>query len=107
MTLTYHAAKEALHKINSNLSAQGTAMLASPYVPKDAEKLYDLLISFIPVGTEVKAVYLSKANELTSVKEFTGKVTGHFAASKAEPSFHISDGKSTILLPGSVLEIIK
>ena len=107
MNITYHAIKESLNKIDDNLDAQGTAMLASPYQEEDASKLYDMLIGLIPTGSKVKAVYMSKANDVSSLKEIVGTVTGHASISKHEPSFHIKHGGFTILLPGSVIEVMK
>lgn len=104
MNSVYHAVKEALNKIDDNLSAQGQAILASPYVPEDADKLYTALINLIPAGAKVKAVYFSKANDMSSMKEIHGTVTGHASISKHEPSFHVEHNGFTILLPGSVLE---
>lgn len=104
MNATYRAVKESLNKINNNLAAQGEALLSSPYKQADADELYDHLIDLIPDGAEVTATYMSKANDFSTLKTFTGKVTGSASISIDEPSFHISDGKFTILLPGSVLD---
>lgn len=104
MNATYRAVKESLNKVNENLAAQGSALLSSPYTMADADALYNRLIDLIPDGTEVTATYMSKPNEMSSLKTFTGKVTDSAVISNDEPYFHISDGKRTILLPGSVLE---
>ena len=105
MNITYHAVKESLNKIDDNLEARGAALLASPYRKEDASKLYDMLIELIPAGSKVKAVYFSKANDVSSLKEIHGTVTGHASISKHEPSFHVEHDGFTILLPGSVLEL--
>lgn len=106
MTLTYAAVKEALNKIDANLDAIGSALLPSPYKSSDIEKLYGMLIDMIPVGTPVKATYLARANDLVSLKEITGKVTGHSTIAKAEPFFHIANETGSVLLPGSLIEIL-
>lgn len=105
MNAEYHAVKESLNKINNNLAAQGEAMLASPYTQQDADFLYERLINLIPVGTEVTATYFSRANDYSSLKTFTGKVTGSVSITIDEPSFHISDGKMGTLQPGSVIAV--
>lgn len=106
MTITYAAVKEAMNKIDANLDAIGSALLPSPYKSSDAEKLYDMLIEMIPVGTPVKATYLARANDLVSLKEITGTVTGHATIAKSEPFFHVANETGTVLLPGCLLEIL-
>lgn len=106
MTLTYAAVKEALNKIDANLDAIGSALLPSPYKSSDAAKLYAMLIEMIPVGTPVKATYLARANDIVSLKEITGKVTGHSTIAKSEPFFHIESETGSVLLPGSLIEIL-
>lgn len=107
MNATYHAVKESLNKINNNLAAQGSAILSSPYKQSDSDALYEKLIALVPVGTAVTATYMSKANDFSTLKTFTGIVTGHAGISIDEPSFHISNDHFGILLPGSVLEVNK
>lgn len=106
MTLTYAAVKEAMNKIDANLEAMGTALLPSPYKSADAEHLYGILIGMIPPGTTVKATYLARANDLVSLKEITGTVTGHATIAKSEPFFHVESETGSVLLPGSLLEAI-
>jgi hypothetical protein len=105
MNATYHAVKESMNKIDANLEARGTALLPSPYIASDSRKLYETLIEMIPMGSKVKAVYFSIANDPASLKEIDGTVTGSASISKSEPSFHVEHGGFTVLLPGSVLEI--
>lgn len=106
MTLTYAAVQEALNKIDANLDAMGDALLPSPYKSSDTTKLYDILIGMIPAGTPVKATYLARANDLVSLKEITGTVTGHSTIAKSEPFFHVESENGSVLLPGSLLEIL-
>lgn len=103
MNAQYHAVKASLSKVNDNLAARDSALLASPYTQDDVDRLYEKLMALVPVGSKVTASYYSKHGDLDSFKEFTGTVTGVSAISINEPSFHVETERGGILLPGSVL----
>lgn len=103
MNAQYHAVKQSLAKVNGNLAARDSALLASPYTQADSDRLYEKLMTLVPIGSKVTASYYSKPGDLDSFKTFTGTVTGVSAISIDEPSFHVEDERGGILLPGSVL----
>jgi hypothetical protein len=106
MNAKYLALREALARMNSSLN--GGAMLASPYKPEDADKVYQMMAELIPSGTRVRATYVPNPSKPTEIVTREGVVASHAPISIDEPDFHInlSDFNGTILLPGSVLEAI-
>lgn len=103
MNAKYHAIHQALTKINQNLDARGTALMASPYSEDDPDRLYQMLIELVPVGSKVSATYMSMPGDVSTLKTVEGVVSSCSPISRSEPSFHIDLGKAGILLPGSVL----
>jgi hypothetical protein len=106
MNAQYRALHEALTRINRTLTS--APMLASPYKPEDADKVYQMMVDLVPVGTHVRATYVPSPSNPTEVITREGIVTSHSPISIDEPDFHIEFfySNSSILLPGSVLEAI-
>lgn len=107
MNAKYRALNEALTRINDNLSSQGEALLPSPYKQEQADRIYDMMVQLIPIGAKVKVTWVPSAGNPSSFRVGKGVVTGHSAISIHEPSFHVElEDKSSVLLPGSLLEAV-
>lgn len=104
MNATYRALHEALTRINNTLT--GNPLLPSPYKAEDADKVYEMMVEQVPVGTRVRVTYVPSPSKPTEIVTREGRVSSHVAISINEPDFHIhfAETNSTILLPGSVLE---
>lgn len=106
MNAKYRALHEALVRINRTLNS--APMLASPYKVEDADSVYQMMVELVPAGTPVRVTYVANPSKPTEITTREGIVSSHSPISMDEPDFHVhfADTKSSILLPGSVLEAL-
>jgi hypothetical protein len=106
MNAKYRALHEASVRINKSLDARG--IVNSPYKDADADNIYQMMVDLVPVGTAVRATYISNPAKPNKMVTREGTVTGHIQISFDEPDFHIyfAGTNTTSHFPGSVLEEI-
>lgn len=108
MNAKYRALHEASTRINRSLGGGG--IIDSPYTSDDAEKVYQMMVDLVPVGTRVRATYIPNPDKPTEIVTQEGYIDGHERISFDEPDFRFyvvqADKRILCLLRGSVLEAI-